>query len=395
MYQKFTYGRYFNMDKIIGTNLGNWLVLEKWMQPFIFKGTRAEDETWLNRNVPQEKLWPMMKEHRDTYVTEEDFQNIASHGLNTVRIPVPYFIFGDREPYSGCIEYLDKAFDWAGKYGLKVLVDLHTAPGGQNSYDNGGIEGVCKWSQQPDEVEFVLTVLERLAMRYRDREELFGIEVLNEPISFSVYMTAPSRKKAADKAEAKGSRHVSSRFLKKFYVQAYGRLRKILPEEKVIVFHDGFRLGMWKDFFVKHHMKNVMIDTHIYIQAMEDVTHIHSFWAYRAFIAYQQHLLKKAQKYTPVFVGEWCVCNELADKKKGHAVIRDEYEDYRKKWYRKAAVLQLNAWKDTAGFFYWNYQLYRDKEVPMYATRLDSWDLCRCWKRGWMPVRTDRFMEKL
>lgn len=193
-------------------------------------------ETWLNRNVPQEKLWPMMKEHRDTYVTEEDFQNIASHGLNTVRIPVPYFIFGDREPYSGCIEYLDKAFDWAGKYGLKVLVDLHTAPGGQNSYDNGGIEGVCKWSQQPDEVEFVLTVLERLAMRYRDREELFGIEVLNEPISFSVYMTAPSRKKAADKAEAKGSRHVSSRFLKKFYVQAYGRLRKILPEEKVIVF---------------------------------------------------------------------------------------------------------------------------------------------------------------
>ena len=70
-------------------------------------------------------------------------------------------------------------------------------------------------------------------------------------------------------------------------------------------------------------------------------------------------------------------------------------EDYRKKWYRKAAVLQLNAWKDTAGFFYWNYQLYRDKEVPMYATRLDSWDLCRCWKKGWMPVRTDRFMEKL
>lgn len=150
------------MDKIIGTNLGNWLVLEKWMQPFIFKGTGAEDETWLNRNVPQEKLWPMMKEHRDTYVTEEDFQNIASHGLNTVRIPVPYFIFGDREPYSGCIEYLDKAFDWAGKYGLKVLVDLHTAPGGQNSYDNGGIEGVCKWSQQPDEVEFVLTVLEQI-----------------------------------------------------------------------------------------------------------------------------------------------------------------------------------------------------------------------------------------
>ena len=337
----------------------------------------------------------MMKQHRDTYVTEEDFHNIASHGLNTVRIPVPYFIVGDREPYSGCIEYLDKAFEWAEKYGLKVLVDLHTAPGCQNSYDNGGLMGVCKWSQMPDEVEFVLTVLERLAERYKDREGLFGIEVLNEPISFSVYMTATSRKMAADKDEAKGSHHVSTRFLKKFYVDAYKRLRRILPEEKVIVFHDGFRLGVWKDFFVKQHMKNVMLDTHIYIQAMEDVTHIHKFWAYRAFITYQHHLLKKAQKYTPVFVGEWCVCNELADKKKGHEVILDSYEVYRKKWYKKAAVLQMNAWKDTAGFFYWNYQLYRDKEVSMYASRLDSWDLCRCWKKGWMPARLDKYMEKL
>ena len=31
------------MDKIIGTNLGNWLVLEKWMSPFIFDGTDAEE----------------------------------------------------------------------------------------------------------------------------------------------------------------------------------------------------------------------------------------------------------------------------------------------------------------------------------------------------------------
>ena len=383
------------MDKIIGTNLGNWLVLEKWMQPFIFQGSDAEDETWLNRNVSKEELWPKMKKHRDTYVTEVDFQNIAAHGLNTVRIPVPYFIFGDREPYSGCIEYLDKAFDWAGKYGLKILIDLHTAPGGQNSYDNGGLEGVCKWSQQPDEVEFVLTVLERLAMRYRDREELFGIEVLNEPISFSVYLTAPSRKKAVDKEEAKGSHHVTTRFLKKFYVEAYKRLRVILPEEKVIVFHDGFRLGVWKDFFVKHHMKNVMIDTHIYIEAMEDVTYIHKFWAYKVFIGYQHHLLKRAQKYTSVFVGEWCVCNGLADKWKKRAVSHHAYEGYRKKWYQKVARLQLDAWKDCAGFFYWNYQLYRDKEATMYMSKLDSWDLCRCWMKGWMPARLDKYMEKI
>ena len=54
-----------------------------------------------------------------------------------VRIPVPHFIFGDDpvycEPYVPCIEYLDKAFDWAEETGLSILIDLHTAPESQLS----------------------------------------------------------------------------------------------------------------------------------------------------------------------------------------------------------------------------------------------------------------------
>ena len=33
--------------KIKGVNLGNWLVLEKWMSPALFDGTTAEDEYYL------------------------------------------------------------------------------------------------------------------------------------------------------------------------------------------------------------------------------------------------------------------------------------------------------------------------------------------------------------
>ena len=33
--------------KIHGVNLGNWLVLEKWMSPALFEGTTAEDEYYL------------------------------------------------------------------------------------------------------------------------------------------------------------------------------------------------------------------------------------------------------------------------------------------------------------------------------------------------------------
>lgn len=68
--------------KIVGVNLGNWLVLEKWMQPFLFEENCAEDEVWLNRKVPAKKLRPLMKKHRDTYIEETDFAKIAAHGIN-------------------------------------------------------------------------------------------------------------------------------------------------------------------------------------------------------------------------------------------------------------------------------------------------------------------------
>ena len=140
------------MEKIHGTNLGNWLVLEKWMKPDLFASTHTEDETWLARKMPADEFEKLIRAHRDTYVTEEDFRFIAENGLNTVRLPVPYFTFGDRPPFVGCVEWIDKAFDWAEKYGLKVLLDLHTVPYSQNGYDNGGLTGVCHWYKHPEEV---------------------------------------------------------------------------------------------------------------------------------------------------------------------------------------------------------------------------------------------------
>lgn len=98
-------------------------------------------------------------------------------------------------------------------------------------------------------MNFALSVLERLARRYGTRPGLYGIEVLNEPISFLVYRTSGTTGKAKDKQEAKGSRHVPLSFLKEFYRRAYRTLRAVLPADKVIVFHDGFRLSRWKDFF--------------------------------------------------------------------------------------------------------------------------------------------------
>ena len=80
--------------KVKGVNLGNWLVLEKWMNPALFEGTTAEDEYWLPRQLSKEVYEARIKIHRSEYITERDFVTIKSWGLDAVRIPVPYFIFG-------------------------------------------------------------------------------------------------------------------------------------------------------------------------------------------------------------------------------------------------------------------------------------------------------------
>ena len=372
------------MKPIHGVNMGNWLVLEKWMKPDVFASTNTEDETWLSRKMPPEALKAHLKQHRDTYVTKEDFRRVKEAGLSTIRLPVPYQVFGDRPPLVGCIEYVDLAFDWAEELGLKILLDLHTVPGSQNGYDNGGLTGVCKWCKNPEEVEFALSVLDRLAERYGKREGLYGIEVLNEPISWIVYISAPSTGKAVDKQEAKGSGYVPLPFLREFYTRAYKVLRRHMGVDKTVVFHDGFRIGSWNRFFRRSGFENVALDTHIYIFAMEMFVPIHRPWVYDLFTRINAWRVRQAQKAIPVIVGEWCICNRYADRMGKKVMAGADMAREQREKYNDVARVQLKYWNQADGWFYWNYQLLRDRKAPMDESWKESWDFCRCLDHGWL-----------
>lgn len=389
--------------KVKGVNLGNWLVLEKWMSPALFEGTTAEDEYYLPRQLSREVYEARIQIHRSEYITERDFVTIKAMGMEAVRIPVPYFIFGDREPFIGCIRELDKAFNWAEKYGLQILIDLHTAPMGQNGFDNGGICGVCKWSGCPDEVEFVLSVLERLAERYGNRTGLWGIEVLNEPITERTWdiMNVPERYPAADKELAKGSGPNTMEFLRDFYIKAYERIRKFMPEDKYVVIHDGFELLAWKDFMREETYQNVVLDTHQYLMLAEAEGCRQTLSAYQAYI--KEHYVKEVeemQAYFPVICGEWCLFNSLAcgcDTKGGQSVLNGmegNTEEQlntqeKKKIYREVAKAQLEAWEKGSGYFYWSYKLLTDTVNEKGWIGWDSWDFGRCVDFGWFPVERE------
>lgn len=374
--------------KIKGVNLGNWLVLEKWMSPALFSGTDVNDEEYFVRALPPAEYANRMKTHRDEYITERDFLRISAMGFNTVRIPVPYYIFGDRAPFIGCIEYLDKAFDWAEKYGIKILVDLHTAPEGQNGFDNGGICGVVKWAQIPEEVEFELTVLERLSQRYANRPGLFGVEILNEPITpeFWSFMNIQEKYPPVDKKRAEGTAPIEWSFLEEFYKTAYRRIRKYLPEEKYVVFHDGFNMMHWKGYMQESEFKNVILDTHIYLMGMEERGAEHTLEGYVKFIKETFGTqIKEMSEYFPVVIGEWCLFNQLvaATYKDGKTSLTKEEKDH---IYKELAKVQTETWNLGAGYFYWNYKLLVDTLSAPDAEPWEAWDLDRCVNFGWFPL---------
>lgn len=384
---------------IKGVNLGNWLVLEKWMSPGLFEGTDAEDEYYLARSLSKEVYEARIKIHRSEYITERDFVTIRSMGLNSVRIPVPYFIFGDCKPFIGCIDELDKAFAWAEKYEISILIDLHTVPGSQNGFDNGGICGVCKWAQDSKNVEFTLSVLERLAKRYGKRKGLWGIEILNEPITENMWKAfdVQNRYKPVNPELAAGSKPITLEFLREFYLEAYEVIRRHMSEEKAIVFHDGFELKSWKDFMREEKFKNVVLDTHQYLMVAEAYGCDKSLEGYVKYI--EDNFGKdiaEMEEYFPVICGEWSLFNSYGcgiDTVGGQSPLNgieakedNLSEESKKELYSTIAKAQLEAWKKGSGYFYWNYKLLLDTVNQPGWIGWDSWDLGRCVAKGWFPI---------
>ena len=385
---------------IKGVNLGNWLVLEKWMSPALFQGTTAEDEYYLPTQLSPEVYEARIKIHRSEYITERDFVTIKSMGMESVRIPVPYFIFGDRKPFIGCIEELDKAFNWAEKYGLTILIDLHTVPLSQNGFDNGGISGVCKWAQNPDEVEFALSVLERLAKRYGNRKGLFGIQPLNEPITENMWetMDVQNRYAPVDTELAKGSAPITMKFLRQFYLDAYDRISAYMPKDKYVVIHDGFELMAWKDCMQEEKYSNVILDTHQYLMVAEARGCSQTIEGYLKYIREElEPQITEMEKYFPVICGEWCLFNSLAcgcDTKGGQSVLNgvegSQQEslspEEKKEIYETLAKAQLELWEKGSGYFYWSYKLLTDTVNTPGWIGWDSWDMGRCYDFGWFPA---------
>lgn len=189
------------VEKIYGVNLGSWLVLEPWMLPQGWTDMGGEICAVCAQCIESEFAFAMaypdtvdqtFAKHWDSWFTQSDLQDLQNAGINTLRIPLGYWIVealverpAENYPRGG-LEYLRRGLGWARDSGMHVILDHHALPGVQTPSQE--FAGQCT-----DNVQFytphnyhralvwtaVMTTLSHLDPQF---SSVFAIEAVNEPL---------------------------------------------------------------------------------------------------------------------------------------------------------------------------------------------------------------------
>jgi len=242
--------------KVRGVNIGGWLVLEPYIRPSLFEQFKpnkwsiptAVDEWTFCEQLGAEEAARQLHSHYENWFIENDARLLAEAGISHIRLGIGYWaiIPNSSEPYiTGQLPYLKKALIWAKKYGLKVMIDLHAAPGSQNGWNHSGHQGVVRWNT-PENWNATLVVLRKLI------EETYLQPGYAEVVNWLGVVNEPFLPVTIDE-------------LKFFYKAAYDMIRNDLNISSLaLTFSDSFRSGAFKGYFGDTKMQNVAFEPHVY-----------------------------------------------------------------------------------------------------------------------------------
>lgn len=295
------------MDGVRGVNLGGWLVLERWISPSVFAGTEAKDEYSLCQQLgPQEAARRLMR-HRDTFITEDHIRQIAELGLNTVRVPIGYWLFGRQQPFvDGANRYVERLFAWADECRLKIILDFHAAPGSQNGHDHSGRAGKVGWHTDEAHIEASLAFIKRLAARYGREPALRGIELLNEPN----WEAGPSQ-------------------LLDYYQRATRAVRAHCHQSVAIIVSDAYRPKEMSKALRRAKLNDVTLDVHLYQLFTPEDRALDLNGHLRKVDKVWNKELKKLRRHHDVLVGEWSAAMHELYRPTDQPARHYTNEDYR------------------------------------------------------------------
>ncbi|KAF9182410.1 hypothetical protein BGZ51_004746 [Haplosporangium sp. Z 767] len=294
--QEFQYGK----QPIRGVNVGGWLVLEPFITPSVFEPYIAQnvtDEYTLTKLLGKEKARSYLHRHYATWVTEDTFKRIKDLGLNHVRIPIGFWALGaldPDEPYVPdlSLDYLLLGLQWAAKYGIRVMVELHGAPGSQNGWNHSGRVGKIGWLDGTPNgerngkrtIEYLKQLTKLLQGPGMEHvSPMFGI--LNEPAVFMM------------------DRGLTERW----YKDSFAAIRNVTGAGKGpwAIIHDGFLgLTQWEGFMPNS--DRLALDVHNYLIFDHNLIRLSRQEQARfPCDAWTNDMRRSSQNFGPTLVGEF------------------------------------------------------------------------------------------
>eukprot|EP00457_Paulinella_chromatophora_P002471 gb/GEZN01002476.1/.p1 GENE.gb/GEZN01002476.1/~~gb/GEZN01002476.1/.p1 ORF type:complete len:690 (+),score=90.84 gb/GEZN01002476.1/:27-2072(+) len=402
--------------RIHGVNLGGWLLLEPWINPTLFNLVNQGDKIlpldewhWCTE-LGKEDAHRILHQHWDTWVTEQTIMDLAYAGINHVRIPIGYWILDDIAPgepwVEGGMKYLKRCIEWCKKHGIWVLLDLHSAPGSQNGYDNSGELEILlpgqrpKWAADTEEREIVLPngtfknqtvyphidrtlrIIETIMQEFQWEPTVVAFEPLNEP-----------------------SQRIPAPLLADFFHKAYSVVRQYRSDIAFVI-GDSYNWGyVYTDRMFNPAYTNVWLDAHIY-HMFSRGDELLSTLAHLQFACKRSHP-QLCESPLPSFVGEWSLATDDCTKwlngfhdgarwegtfdgywRLGSCAGRSDmnnktiWTDEYKEFLYSFAEVQMDAYEPSPsgalGWFFWNFK--SDPNFPA-----PQWDYLMGVQRGYIP----------
>tara|TARA_S200000501_G_scaffold64863_1_gene55841 strand:- start:1211 stop:3202 length:1992 start_codon:yes stop_codon:yes gene_type:complete len=264
-------------EKIIlqGFGLGGWLVLEGYMwNCYIEHASTSRMEDAIEYLVGEDKKREFFDLYRKNYITEKDVKYISDNNFNALRVPLHYRDFSPNfmEFSTEGFELLDSLVAWGNRYNVYLILDMHAAPGAQNTSDfsdseiNGDSELFTSYTNQ----RWLASTWKHIANYYKSEPVIAGFDLLNEPARPGVATT-----------------------LRNIYEQCIDSIRAVNQNHMVIIegnWYGNDHTGLFPPFD-----PNIVYSFHHYVGGINDTMTMYN--QYRNGIALQYNV--------PLWVGEF------------------------------------------------------------------------------------------
>ncbi len=171
-----------------GFGLGGWLVPEGYMLQNLGYIDGFESPTEIENHIEDligaelaAEFWDL---YRSSYVNKADIDQLAEWGMNHVRVPFHYKQFSEQPGTINPLGYeiVDSLISWCEPYNMYIILDMHCAPGAQNSGPISDSDGTARLWLEDEYKEHAIEIWKDIATYYADNSLIGGYDLINEPV---------------------------------------------------------------------------------------------------------------------------------------------------------------------------------------------------------------------